>query len=80
MLFRLGAGASATAGGRLGASGRADSSTSFRFRVRVDPAADDGLIVSNQASVTYRGQTAGRDYAVSSPPGRPACRWWLSPI
>ena len=69
VLFRLGAGASATAGGRLGASGQADSSTSFRFRVRVDPAADDGLVVSNQASVTYRGQTAGRDYAGSSPPG-----------
>lgn len=59
VVFRLGAGASATAGGSL-ASGQ---STAATFRVQVGANASDASVVSNQAVVSYRGATLGIDYA-----------------
>ena len=76
VVARLGAGATATQSGTIAPA----SSTSFRFRVRVDDSAADGLTIANQASITYRGQTSDVDYAASSPPGLPAPRSSPTPI
>ena len=58
VVFRLGAGATASAGGTL-ASG---ASTTARFRVQVNADAPDATVVSNQATVSYRGATLGISY------------------
>ncbi len=55
VLARLGIGATAAAGGRLGPG----QGSSFRFRVVVNPALAAGMLVSNQAGIDYTGQTLG---------------------
>lgn len=58
VVFRLGAGADATNGGSL----TTNQTTTARFRVVVNPDLANGVIVSNQAAVNYRGATLGIDY------------------
>src|SRR5262249_34702852 len=55
VIFDLGAGATATAGGTLGIG----ASTSIRFRVQVNPAVAANTVVTNQASIDYTGATTG---------------------
>jgi uncharacterized repeat protein (TIGR01451 family) len=55
VLFRIGAGATAAAGGKLGPS----QSSVIRFRVVISPAATAGTVISNQARVSYVGQSLG---------------------
>ena len=55
VLARLGIGATAAAGGRLGPG----QGSSFRFRVVINPALAAGTLVSNQAGIDYTGQTLG---------------------
>lgn len=55
VLARLGIGATASAGGRLGPG----QGSSFRFRVVINPALSAGTLVSNQAAIDYVGQTLG---------------------
>ncbi len=59
VVFRLGAGATSSAGGSL-ASGQTTTAT---FRVQVNPEAFHASVVSNQAVISYRGATLGIDYA-----------------
>ncbi|HVF50741.1 MAG TPA: hypothetical protein VNA19_11675 [Pyrinomonadaceae bacterium] len=58
VVFRLGMGASATAGGTL-TSGQA---TTAKFRAQVNNNTANLTVVANQASVSYRGATLGINY------------------
>ncbi|MBA3780411.1 MAG: DUF11 domain-containing protein [Nocardioides sp.] len=55
--MRVGTGANATAGGRLGPA----ATTTVTFQVRVDATAA-GTSLANTASLAYRAETIGRDY------------------
>ncbi|HKB35942.1 MAG TPA: hypothetical protein VKD72_05780, partial [Gemmataceae bacterium] len=55
VIFDLGAGATATAGGTLGIG----ASTSIRFRVQVNPGVATNTVVVNQATINYTGVTTG---------------------
>ena len=59
IVFRLGTGASATAGGLIAAAGSAGDSASFRFDVIVDPGSADGALVVNRARAALFAQTLG---------------------
>jgi uncharacterized repeat protein (TIGR01451 family) len=61
--FRLGTGGTATAAGRIAAG----ASTSFSFRVKVDPTVIDKTPISNQATARYFGQTLGTPLSDVSP-------------
>ncbi len=66
VLFRIGAGATAAAGGKLGPT----QTTVVRFRVVISGAAAAGTVVSNQARVSYAGQSLGNTLiGVSDDPG-----------
>ena len=58
VVLYLGTSATPTQGGVLNPG----SGTSLQFKVVVTGAAAAGAVVSNQASLTYRGQTLGTDY------------------
>jgi uncharacterized repeat protein (TIGR01451 family) len=55
VLFRIGAGATAAGGGKLGPT----QSSIVGFRVVISPAAASGTVISNQARVGYVGQSLG---------------------
>jgi uncharacterized repeat protein (TIGR01451 family) len=55
VVFRLGAGATATAGGTLAVG----SSTVIRFQVQVDPATPVNTIITNRETTTFVGATTG---------------------
>ncbi len=63
VVFRLGAGATASAGGSFAPG----ASTTARFRVTVDSSAADGAVVSNTGGLAYSSQTLGTDYTGSTP-------------
>ena len=56
--FRLGAGASASAGGSLGTN----EATTVRFRVQVNAGTFDTTVISNQGAVGYVSSTLGTPY------------------
>lgn len=62
VVFRLGTGATSTAGGTLAPT----NSTSLKFRVQVNGSTPNGTTVSNQATVAYRAQTLGTDFTAQS--------------
>lgn len=62
VVFRLGTGATAATGGTLGVS----VSTSIRFRVSVNPAVTNGTVITNQATISFLGQTLGGSFAGAS--------------
>src|SRR5262249_34917334 len=55
VIFDLGAGATATAGGTLGIG----AATSIRFRVTINPNVAANTVITNQATINYIGVTAG---------------------
>jgi uncharacterized repeat protein (TIGR01451 family) len=55
VIFNLGSGATATAGGTLGIG----ATTSIRFRVQIDPGVAANTVILNQADVKYTGVTTG---------------------
>ncbi|HEY7428392.1 MAG TPA: isopeptide-forming domain-containing fimbrial protein, partial [Gemmataceae bacterium] len=55
VVFDLGAGAMATAGGTLGIG----ASTSIRFRVQISPGVAANTVIPNQAAINYKGVTTG---------------------
>lgn len=59
VIARLGEGANATSGGRLPVG----QSTSFRFRVRINPTAPREIVISNQAELNYVGETLGGQFS-----------------
>ena len=62
--FRLGTGATATAGGSLAVG----ASTSVRFRVRVAPATPAGTVIPNAATVNFAGATSGTPFTDTTAP------------
>lgn len=62
VIFRLGSGANASSGGTLGVG----VSTSIRFRVTVDAPTPNATVITNQAGLTYTGQTLGGGFAGAS--------------
>ena len=58
--LRVGTGATATTGGILAANG---GTTTVKFRVTIDPNADEGVPLVNTASGSYTGQTSLLGYA-----------------
>ncbi|WP_009631938.1 DUF11 domain-containing protein [Synechocystis sp. PCC 7509] len=62
VVFRLGTGATGTAGGTLAPT----NSTTIKFRVQVNAATPNSTILSNQATVAYRAQTLGTDFTAQS--------------
>jgi len=62
VIFRLGTGANASVGGTLGVG----VSTSIRFRVTVDAPTPNATLITNQAGLTYTGQTLGGGFAGAS--------------
>jgi uncharacterized repeat protein (TIGR01451 family) len=62
VVFRLGAGATAAAGGTLAIG----ASTAIRFRVQVNAGVPANTIVSNQATVAYKGVTTGFSFNSTS--------------
>src|SRR4051794_10180782 len=66
-VFRLGSGATATVGGRLAAAG---SSASASFQVRVDSNTPHGTQITNQAQITFRGETRKEDLIQNSLPAQ----------
>jgi uncharacterized repeat protein (TIGR01451 family) len=62
VVFRLGTGATGTAGGTLAPT----NSTSLKFRVQVNGSTPNGTIVSNQATVAYTAQTLGTNLTAQS--------------
>ena len=68
VLFRIGIGATAAAGGKLGPT----QSSVVRFRIVVSGTAPPGTIISNQGRVSYAGQSIGNTLSgVSDDPGTP---------
>jgi uncharacterized repeat protein (TIGR01451 family) len=65
VVFRLGPGANATAGGTLPASGP-DSMTGVRFKVRISAAAAGGSAIANRASTAYTALTSGQPFTSPS--------------
>jgi uncharacterized repeat protein (TIGR01451 family) len=63
VVFRLGTGATSSAGGSIAPAG----ATSISFDVTVDPTTPDGTVVSNAASLAYNAQTLGTAYSGPSP-------------
>lgn len=66
-IFRLGASATVTQGGTLQVNTNsapnpptAGSSSTVKFRVRVNPSVPDGTLIVNQAEETFTGQTLGQ--------------------
>jgi uncharacterized repeat protein (TIGR01451 family) len=64
VVFRLGAGASATAGGRLDVG----ASTSVRFRVRVAASTPAGTVIPNAATTGFTGATSGTPFTDTTAP------------
>lgn len=62
VVFRLGTGATGTAGGTLAPT----NSTTLKFRVQVNGSTPNGTTVSNQATVDYRAQTLGTNFTAQS--------------
>lgn len=62
VVFRLGTGANAASGGTLAVM----ASTSIRFRVAVNLAIGNGTVITNQASISYVGQTLGGGFSGAS--------------
>lgn len=64
--FRLGAGASAAAGGRL----EIGASTSVRFRVRVAGGTPAGTVIPNAATTRFTGASSGTPFTDTTAPAR----------
>jgi len=62
VVFRLGTGATASAGGSLGIN----QSTSITFRVRVNAGVAAGTTIANQATVAYNGASLGTPFTSQS--------------
>src|SRR3954451_10211014 len=67
VVFRLGTGASTTAGGEL----VPNATFSLRFRVRVNADLAPGFTLANQASFAFTGKDTGEPLVGSSPPPTP---------
>src|SRR5262249_11332470 len=62
--FRLGTGATATAGGSLGPAGQSDDTTTIRARVQIPPTVHNGQQLSNSVPVSFTGRSSGDNFTV----------------